>query len=188
MQSLSFFVQQTRSILMKLCYTSDSPENKKLMPSHGTPARRTSKGQHLFLMGTSQATDYFSILLSPDSRQVPGPDLIYFRRPPGFNLPSRPNGRSVPSHAKRRHQAISRNAYFALAAAATTLAFLLAWHRILDTILCILFFLPYPFWFSRLAILVPLICSPPSQTKIVTIFVFVSLHWITRVQSGRRQV
>ena len=130
---------------------------------------------------TDQATNYLSILLSSDARQGSGSDFIYCR-PPSFDLLSRPNQHSVPLCSDRRNQAIPIKAYFATAAI-TALLFLLDRHKLFDTILCILFFLPYPFRVCHLAILGPLVSSSPALTKIAAIFVFVSFHWISRLQS-----
>jgi hypothetical protein len=66
------------------------------------------------------------------------------------------------------------------AAAFIVLLLLLDDHKFLDTILCLMFFLPYPFCFSRVAELVPLNGSPPFQTKVLVILVLVLLHLISR--------
>lgn len=70
----------------------------------------------------------------------------------------------------------------AAAAGFSLLLLLLDKHRFIDIIICLLFFIPYPFWFSRIAVLVPLVGSPPLQTKILVILLLTALHLISRCE------
>jgi hypothetical protein len=58
-------------------------------------------------------------------------------------------------------------------------------HKLLDIIFCILIFIPYLFWFSRIAVLVPFLGSPPFQTKVAVILLLLSLHMISCCPLGR---
>jgi hypothetical protein len=69
--------------------------------------------------------------------------------------------------------------------AEASLFLLLDKHKLLDTLFCILIFIAYPFWFSRIAVLVPLLGSPPFQTKVAVIQLVLYLHMIRRCLLGR---
>lgn len=70
-----------------------------------------------------------------------------------------------------------------VAIAEALLFLLLDKHKFVDTIIWVLFFIPYPFWFSRIGVLVPVIASPPFETKILVILVLLFLHGISRYES-----
>ena len=90
-----------------------------------------------------------------------------------------------PPHPEEKYRTMLNHLSIA-AAAAAILLLLLDKYQFLDTVLFILLFVPYPFWFSRTGVLVPFILSPPLWNKVEIILVLVLLHCISRMRIGRR--
>ncbi|KAF7507972.1 hypothetical protein GJ744_009869 [Endocarpon pusillum] len=112
---------------------------------------------------------------------------------PASRVPSRstPEGQ-IPStelikrsYSPEEYRAIATNICI-FVFAETLILLLLDEQKFLDTIFCILFFIPYPFWFSRVAVLVPLLASPPHGTKVSVILLLMCLHRTSRYHSKHK--